>query len=62
MKGKQGGEGEPGAAIPGATLRMSEWPPRDQEVSHLVYKIMTFGIFILMLLCTFLLDNFAGFM
>ena len=33
VKGKQGGaDGEPGAAIPGATLRMSEWPPNDQEV------------------------------
>lgn len=33
VKGKQGGaEGEPGAAIPGATLRMSEWPPNDREV------------------------------
>lgn len=37
MKGKQGGaEGEPGAAIPGATLRMSEWPPNDQEVLNQV--------------------------
>lgn len=33
VKGKQGAaDGEPGAAIPGATLRMSEWPPNDQEV------------------------------
>ena len=32
VKGKGGAEGEPGAAIPGATLRMSEWPPNDQGV------------------------------
>ena len=33
VKGKQGGaEGEPGAAIAGATLRMSEWPPNEREV------------------------------
>ena len=38
MKGKQGGaEGEPGAAISGATLRMSEWPPNDQEVLNQVF-------------------------
>ena len=33
VKGKQeGADREPGAAVPGATLRMSEWPPNDQEV------------------------------
>lgn len=30
-KGRQGAE-EPGAAIPGAILRMSEWPLNDDEV------------------------------
>lgn len=32
VKGKGGAEGEPGAAIAGATLRMSDWPPNDQQV------------------------------
>ena len=32
VKGKGAAEGEPGAAIAGATLRMSSWPPNDQEV------------------------------
>ncbi|KAL0021888.1 hypothetical protein WJX77_011593 [Trebouxia sp. C0004] len=34
VKGKGGADGEPGAAISGATLRMSSWPPNDQEVEE----------------------------
>ena len=38
VKSKGGADGEPGAAIAGATLRMSSWPPNDQEVSTLPLK------------------------
>lgn len=34
VKSKGGADGEPGAAIAGATLRMSNWPPNDQEVAN----------------------------
>ena len=36
VKGKGGAEGEPGAAIAGATLRMSDWPRNDQVWSEML--------------------------
>ena len=38
VKSKGGADGEPGAAIAGATLRMSSWPPNDQEVVNTAFK------------------------
>ena len=38
VKGKGGADGEPGAAIAGATLRMSSWPPNDQEVFNAAFQ------------------------
>ena len=38
VKGKGGADGEPGAAIAGATLRMSSWPPNDQEVVNAAFE------------------------
>ena len=38
VKSKGGADGEPGAAIAGATLRMSSWPPNDQEVVNTAFE------------------------
>jgi len=38
VKGKGVAEGEPGAAIAGATLRISSWPPNDQEVVNTAFQ------------------------